>query len=49
LDEAKGNEMHIYWKNLYIWAKVTQVSDVARGPLVCYDQLAFKDRQDVTQ
>jgi hypothetical protein len=25
------------------------VSDVARGPLVCYDQLAFKDRQDVTQ
>jgi hypothetical protein len=22
--------MHIYWKNLYKWAKVTQVSDVAR-------------------
>jgi hypothetical protein len=29
------NEMHIwYWKNISILAKVTQVSDVAHGPLV---------------
>jgi hypothetical protein len=30
-DGANGNEMHIS-----IWAKVSQVSDVARRPLVCY-------------
>jgi hypothetical protein len=35
-DGANGNEMHIwYWKNISIWAKVSQVSDVAHGPLVC--------------
>jgi hypothetical protein len=30
------NEMHIwYWKNIpSIWAKVSQVSDVAKRPLV---------------
>jgi hypothetical protein len=33
LGRAKGNEMHIYWKNLYLFAKVTQVSDVANGSL----------------
>jgi hypothetical protein len=26
--------MHIYWKKIYMWAKVTQVSDVTHGPLV---------------
>jgi hypothetical protein len=34
-DGANGNEMHIlYWKYISIWAKVSQVSDVAHGPLV---------------
>jgi hypothetical protein len=37
LDGANGNEMHIwYWKNISIWAKVSQVSDVAHEPLVWY-------------
>jgi hypothetical protein len=31
LGEANGNEIHI---NISIWARVTQVSDVAHGPLV---------------
>jgi hypothetical protein len=26
--------MHIHLENLYTWAKVTQVSDVAHGPLI---------------
>jgi hypothetical protein len=34
-DGTNGNEVHIRcWKNISIWAKVTQVSDVAHGPLV---------------
>jgi hypothetical protein len=35
-DGANGNEMHIYniGKNISILAKVTQVSNVAHGPLV---------------
>jgi hypothetical protein len=31
---TRENEMHIYSKNLQIWAKVTQVSNVAHGHLV---------------
>jgi hypothetical protein len=35
LGGANGNEMHIYyWKNIFIRAKVIQLSDVAHGPLV---------------
>jgi hypothetical protein len=34
LDGIKGNEIHIYWQCLYIWVKVTQVSDVVHGHLV---------------
>jgi hypothetical protein len=30
----KGNEMDKYRENLYMWAMLTQVSDVAHGPLV---------------
>jgi hypothetical protein len=34
-DWANGNEMPIlYWKNISIWAKVSQVSDVVDWPLV---------------
>jgi hypothetical protein len=31
---TKGNERNDYRKNLYMWAKMTWVSDVAHGPLV---------------
>jgi hypothetical protein len=38
-DGANGNEMHIwYWKNISIWAKISQVSDVAHGPLISSQQ-----------
>jgi hypothetical protein len=32
---TKGNEKQIYQKSLHIEAKVTQVSNVAHGPLIC--------------
>jgi hypothetical protein len=31
---TKGFKMHTYGENLSVWAKVTQVSDVAHGLLV---------------
>jgi DNA repair ATPase RecN len=34
LDGANGNEMNNIGKNISILAKVTQVSNVAHGPLV---------------
>jgi hypothetical protein len=43
LDGANGNKMHIwYWKNISIFAKVSQVSDVAHGPLVYLYALIMK-------
>jgi hypothetical protein len=34
-DGANGYQMHIgYWKNISVRAKVSQVSELAHGPLV---------------
>jgi hypothetical protein len=33
---AKGNEMLIYWKKVYIWARLTQVNNVAHRPFVLF-------------
>jgi hypothetical protein len=48
--EAKGNEMHIHWENIYIWANVTQVSHVAHALLVqLYDGGQFLLVKERTQ
>jgi hypothetical protein len=35
---TEGKEMNIYQESLYMWAKVSQVRDMAHGPLVILEK-----------